>query len=137
MAHTGDLNAAIKLYEQLLSYYPTDSESWADLGIFFISRNYDGDEEKAMNCYRKSLNQDENNLKALVGLMVLLHIRKDQRVCDMISRTRQEIERISKTTCGYRDALACENLRAFANRYARKQLNTIENTWSCPTKISF
>lgn len=66
---SGQSNAAAECYEQLLSYDPTNSTAWSNLGLIYADK---GSAQKAENAYISALNSNPENTAAHTNLSVLL-----------------------------------------------------------------
>lgn len=66
---SGQSNAAAECYGQLLSYDPTNSTAWSNLGLIYADK---GNMQKAEAAYVSALNSNPENTAAHTNLSVLL-----------------------------------------------------------------
>ncbi|MGN1136400.1 MAG: tetratricopeptide repeat protein [Oscillospiraceae bacterium] len=66
---SGRNNAAAECYEQLLSYDPSNSTAWSNLGLIYTNI---GNMQRAEQAYTNAINADPDNSKAYTNYSVLL-----------------------------------------------------------------
>lgn len=66
---SGRNNAAAECYEQLLSYDPSNSTAWSNLGLIYSNN---GNTQRAEQAFTNAINADPDNSKAYTNYSVLL-----------------------------------------------------------------